>query len=267
MRQLDHIFASVADPRGPFNALAELGFPVAWPVTETRAITSGGFFLSNLEIEFAFFEGDVFHAESAPLRFTGLAFEPLPLARALPLLNQRGIQHRPPVDLGSFSNCFITHRFPSFYVFLCERRYKTHPWNDPVEDRRLKTMRPVANAAGRWEYYRGLIESGTKGPLGLVSAKQLLVGAPDISDASARWEPVLGQSTKDEPTWLLPPGPSIRLVEHPVETVLGLEISVESLDAAKEFLSTKGCLGEVAPSEVRIDPEAVWGVDLRLVPV
>lgn len=233
---------------------------------ETSAFTSGGFFLANLKIEFTHFEGDVFHREAAPLAFTGLAFEPEPLDHAVAELDARQIEHTELYPLGSFTNCFVTKLSPSFYVFLCEYHLEKYPWTDPLEGRGREAG-DIRSVAERWGYYRRLIEAGDNGPLGVVAAKELTIGTSDLSGATKQWQRLLDPVESDSSgRWHLGKGPVIRLVEHSSDGVLSLKLSVSSLQEASKHLEKVGALGNASETEVAIDPDAAWGLNLRLVP-
>lgn len=265
VRQLDHIFASIADPRGPFDAFTKLGFPPAWPVVETPTFKSGGLFLANLKIEFAYFEGDVFNREGAPLAFTGLAFEPEPLDQAVPELDRRGLDHTDLYHLGSWTNCFITNISPSFYTFLCEYHLEKYPWTDLIEGRNPAGA-GIRSVAERWDYYRGLIDAGQNGALGVVAAKEVTIGTSDLATANRQWQLLLEPVKPDSRgAWQVGNGPAIRLVEHASDAILDLKLSVTSLERAAKHLEHLSALKESGEAELVIDADAVWGLDLRLV--
>lgn len=265
VRQLDHIFASIDDPSGPFDALTTLGFPPAWPVVETSALTSGGLFLANLRIEFVYFEGDVFNRAGAPLTFTGLAFEPEPLDQAVVEMDQRGLEHTDLYSQGSFTNCFITNISSSFYTFLCEYHLEEHPWTDPIEGRGPGGG-GIGSVAERWDYYRGLIDAGQNGPLGVVAAKELTIGTSDLATASKQWQRLLDPVAADPGgAWQVGKGPAIRLVEQASDGILDLKLSVTSLERAASHLEQVGALKESGDAELVIDADAAWGLSLRLV--
>lgn len=60
-------------------------------------------------------------------------------------------------------------------------------------------------------------------------------------------------------------GPRVRLVRDERDAIRGLVFKVNDLERAKTFLREKGMLDSTSDDQTRIDPAAVYGLDIRLV--
>lgn len=96
--------------------------------------------------------------------------------------------------------------------------------------------------------------------------ERVAVGTTDLIRMRRKWNDLLEpipMNTEDE--WQLRAGPAITLVEHPCNLLVRLEIGVESLAKAREFLAGNDLLGEESSTELTLNPTAVDGLDIRLV--
>jgi len=107
------------------------------------------------------------------------------------------------------------------------------------------------------------------GPLGLESVKEVILGVTDFEEAQKRWQNFFSPTLPVAPgLWPVGDGPAIHLVPHSQNVILALVLKVASLKKAEAFLSDKGLLGainRISEDEIRIAPEKIFGLDVRLV--
>jgi hypothetical protein len=106
------------------------------------------------------------------------------------------------------------------------------------------------------------------GSIGLVSVKEVVIGATNLTAAYARWHRLLYPAEETEQGyWRLGDGPAIRLVAADNDAILYLVWEVESLAESYQVLGDMGLLGRVLDEEVRIRRDMMGGLDIRLVEV
>ncbi len=104
------------------------------------------------------------------------------------------------------------------------------------------------------------------GPLGLISVKEVIIGMADFEGSRKRWQNLLAPAPEDAPgRWPIGDGPAIHLIPHDRDAIVALVLKVASLEKAKVFLAEKGLLGTTSEQEIRIAPEKIRGLDVRLV--
>jgi hypothetical protein len=102
------------------------------------------------------------------------------------------------------------------------------------------------------------------GELGIERVREVVLAAKDLSGERGRWQRLLDPIQAIDGAWHFPAGPALRLVGGDVDRILALVCDVTSLQAAAEFLDREGMLGAADDDEVRIVPEALQGLDIRL---
>jgi hypothetical protein len=103
------------------------------------------------------------------------------------------------------------------------------------------------------------------GKLALLRVREILLSARDLSAERERWQRLLDPRPRQaDGAWHFADGPSLRLVEGKSDRIQALVCDVASLDAATDFLEREGMLGAASRSEVRVAPEALGGLDIRL---
>jgi hypothetical protein len=134
------------------------------------------------------------------------------------------------------------------HIFLSEYS----PTYVDVEQRRARLLREVRARGG--------------GPLGVMTVKEVIVGATDVKLAMNLWDRLVAPSRTVEPgLWHVGNGPAIRVVQARESRLQGIVISVASLSRAKTFLQEKRLLGSVSEGGLTIDPSKVEGLNIRLV--
>ena len=104
------------------------------------------------------------------------------------------------------------------------------------------------------------------GALGLVSVKEVVVGAANLPLAGARWRNLLHPAVENGmASWQISEGAAIRLVAAEKDAIHHMVWEVESLQEAAPLLHDLGLLGSMRGNEIRLDRQALFGLDIRLV--
>jgi len=262
IRQVDHILIETGDPGSLFTFFAEtLQLPVAWPIAEYSGFASGGVSAGNVNLEVfrpAGLQGPS-TGRRPQARALGLALEPYHLADCLPELEARGIARGPPqthvstLPDGSqgtlWTNVALTRLSkPDLSVFLCE--YSSAYLH--AEIRRNQLAGQLALRSG--------------GPLGIRSVREVVIGTRDLAGCRADWQKLLAPA-RPSSEGLLPAGrgPAIRLVSAATDRIQRIVIEVDSLEAARKFLSAKQLLGAAQARGIAIDPAKIQRLSIHLV--
>jgi hypothetical protein len=253
VRQVDHILVESSDPRALFSFFTEtLQLPVAWPVSENQEYVSGGVGTGNVNLELFRYA-----ARKIPeARYSGLAFEPYPLADALRRLQMLAIPYSPPepytstLPNGSQGVAWTTVSLPSFSkpgmsIFL----YVYSPVFLKVDVLRKQ----LGN--------RLILSNG--GPLGLLSVDEILIETTRLKSDRQAWSLLLGKPTGSG-SLRAGSGPAIRLVQGSADRIREIIFKVQSLDRAKAFLRKNKALGSVLPTRMCISPARVQGLRISL---
>jgi hypothetical protein len=248
VKQIDHLLIASRDPQALYALFTErLGLPVTWAMREMSDFVSGGVFCGNVDLEFLKLKPtDDFTA------LLGIAFEPSPLEQSIPELASRGIIARASVPFegtlpdGTQGVLWRNVTLPWFLgesmIFLCARA----PY---AKERRAR-----------------LEASFDGGALGINAVRCVMVGTTDLNRTRQKWDDLLDPvPMRDPDTWQAGAGPAITLVEHPCNRLVRLEIAVESLAKAREFLAGNDLLGDASSTELTLKPAAVDGLDIRFV--
>lgn len=245
VRRIDHMPFVVDDPGKTFSVLSE---QLSLPTFARSSITVG-----NIDLFFFKLMGE---SPTPRKPIVGIAFEPESIDEAIAELDRRGIAHDYRVDdWESFKEiwCILLEFFGSRlvdYAFIAELQYPDRTTHADVREQR-----------------RSMLSASGGGVLAVESAAEVVVGAKSPDDAIARWQRLFDPVVQTAPgLWHLGDGPSLRIVEHERDSVVCLKIRTRSLDKAAAVLRSEGLLGACSPDEVALDPEAVSGIDLRLVP-
>jgi hypothetical protein len=247
---VDHVLLQTDAPEALFATLSDVfALPVVAPFRPYGTFASGLVCAGNANVE-ALRLGPPASGPEARAKLFGIAFEPVAIADAIAELDARGIEHSPPApyphdgELKQWTNVAINGMLPASLVFLCE-------YNVDIE---------AVRAAQRAE-----LRACSGGMLGIESLREIEITATDVADAIARWEVLLSPAISPQRgTWLCGGGPAIRVRPGTVDAITSLTFDVRSLRAAGAFLERDRMLGAAHEGEVRIAPEAVQGLDLRL---
>ena len=110
------------------------------------------------------------------------------------------------------------------------------------------------------------LEAVGGGALGCASVKEIVAGVKDLEDVKGRWRKFLGAEAEVAPSvWEIADGPAVQLVPSSENRIKALVLKVSSLKKAETFLTEKGMLGALEDGQMRIAPEKIYGLDVRLV--
>lgn len=251
VRQVDHVLVVSSDAAKLFTVLSDtFQLPVAWPFSVHGTFSSGGVSLGNVNLEVI--QGPATAAKESNVQWTGFALEPEPLAVSVPELEARGIRHGVPAPFrqGFFRTRWTTVALPevsgtSMGIFLC--RY---------ED----------DIAARRRQLRDQLQSRGGGPLSIRAVQEVTCGARDETAMRGHWQKLLNPAApSSEGLWKIGDGPGVHVVPADQDGILGLVISVRSVQQARQFLEPRG-MAESQPSGVlRLGGPLFRGLGISLV--
>ncbi|HEY0319688.1 MAG TPA: hypothetical protein VGC66_01835 [Pyrinomonadaceae bacterium] len=152
----------------------------------------------------------------------------------------------------------ISRLFSGALVFLVEYEYqnfKNMPlWSDfkNHDEKRAADAEALRAQAG--------------GALGLLSVQEITVSVKDYERANENWKKLFAPvQPLAQGLWEVADGPAVRVVRGERDLIQGLVFKVADLERAKTFLREKGMLDSTSSEQIRIDPAAIYGLDIRLV--
>lgn len=286
IKRIDHIMIRVNDAiyDQVFSLFADtLHLPVAWDIHNFYPpFKAGGIMAGSINME-------IFRSGEQPLypgqaQLYGIALEAVPFVEALQEMTQRGIPHLPPyaipqgnlsnpgeyytliyvgellgsdlsrlfhseqMGLGAIDSLIFDQLFHNGTVFLCE--YNPTFWQ--ISQRR--------------EQHKIQTQAAHGGSLGLVDVRELVVGTADLAPAREQWQRLFAPLVAiNENEWQFESGPALRLVSDGRDEIVAMTWRVASLERAHIFLQSKGMLGEATAHQITIAPEAMYGLEIRLV--
>jgi hypothetical protein len=250
VRQVDHVLLHSDAPEALFETLSEtLGLPVVSPFRPQGTFASGLVCAGNANLE-AVRLGPPSSAPAGSARLFGIAFEPAaPISNVIDELDARGVGHSAPApyphdgEMRRWTNVGVEGMVPGALIFLCEYAH------DVASER--------ANM-------RAALQARDGGPLGIQSLRMIEIETQDVTAAAARWDALLLPGLSPERgTWICGEGPAVRIVRGSFDAITSLTFDVRSMRDARAFLEDEGMFGGDCGREVRIDPHAVQGLDLR----
>jgi hypothetical protein len=260
IRQVDHILIESGDPMALFSFFADtLQLPVAWPISENQGYITGGVGAGNVSLELFRYHDTGGGTRSGALeaRYTGLTFEPYPLADAIRRLQSVGIPYTPPepsvstLPNGKQGIAWTAVRLPTVARPLMSiSLYEYSPAFLKVDVRRKQ----LGN--------RLTLNNG--GPAGLLAASEIVITAKDPKKDTEIWTRLLGKPAGSG-NWRVGAGPAIRLIAGDQDRIREIILKVESLDRAKIFLKKSKLLGSVSISSVSVNPSRIQGLRISLV--
>lgn len=296
---IHHIVARADDLAPLFDILVgRLGLPVAWATQSYGWYASAGACLGNAFLEVARL-GRAPARAIGTARLFGVAIEPHPLDASLQELAARGIPHSLPIPFYGerpdgtrgvrWTNVLLGGLAGEAQEALLRSRW----WKEGTIARsvlgppvRMLTIghwaRLASSGTGRYmvfmcEYAREMVaelavgvdafrRSGG-GPLQLDGVAEVVIGASHHERARQRWQNLLAPLLPVERGYWQPgEGPGIRIVAHDEDAMLALILRTRDLASAEAWLRERRMLGSVAVGQITIDPAAIYGLDIRLVP-
>jgi hypothetical protein len=263
IRQIDHVMIKADDPRDVFAFFTEtLGLPVAWSLEERGGVVSGGVGFGNVNVEAIRFPGQLSLPSRAQL--TGFGFEPSSLPACLDELRRRGVPFGPLRPLivtdshGAKQTLFTNVTLlglsdtalpidAAMHIFLSEYS----PTYVDVGSRRARISEELVASGG--------------GSLGVISMREVVLGASDVGTMRARWQRLLSPVRPIQGAWQVGTGPAIRIVAAKANRVEELVVRVASLARARAFLQRNGLLASGPTEDVMLERSKAFGIGMRFV--
>lgn len=262
IRQVDHILVQTNDPRLLFDLFTDtLQLPIAWPIADYAAFTSGGVGAGNVNIEVLRPGSPKNPAEAggaAEAHFTGIAFEPYPLSECLTELKARGIvcntqapyiSTLPNGSKGALWTTIVLPQLsnPNLSVFLCEYNAV------------------FLKVSVRREQLGNQLVLNKGGPLGVKAVKEVIIGTTEFGRDKLLWQKLMIPAAPSPPNvWQVGNGPAIHLVSAKEDRIQRIVLKVASLEAAKNFLKGKRLLGAVSGDQITMDLSRAPGLRISL---
>ncbi len=251
VKRVDHILLTPEDPRGLYDFLTqELKLPTAWVFREYEGFASGGVFFGNVNLEALVMNQDNLSSLS---KIAGLAFEPAgPTAEVVEELKRRQITHDEPrtyefgpeqSKIKMWTTTILKDFLPGSMVFICE--YHPGLFNPPAWRKSLQRKLKEING----------------GPLGIEYVKELELRVKDKEKTLQKWQNLLSPYLfSPEGCFGIGDGPRLCLVESDKDYIHSIKIKVKSLDNAREFISSRGLLGQDKKFSIVLNPEKTYGI-------
>jgi hypothetical protein len=251
VKRIDHILLNPEEPRGLYDFLTqELKLPVAWAYREYEGFASGGIFFGNVNLEALVMNQDNL---STPSKIAGMAFEPAGLtSEVIEELKQRQIAYDEPrtyefgpeqSKIKMWTTTILTDILPGSVVFICE--YHPGLFNPPAWRKTLQKQ---------------LIEING-GPLGIEYVKEVELRISDKEKVLKKWQSLLSPHLlSPDSCFDIGDGPRLCMVESDKDSIYSIKIKVRSLDKAREFLSSRGLLGQDKKVSIILNPEKTYGI-------
>lgn len=251
VKRIDHILLTPEDPRGLYDFLTqELKLPTAWAFREYEGFASGGIFFGNVNLEALVMNQDNL---STPSKIAGMAFEPAePTAEVVEELKRRQIAHDEPrtyefgpeqSKIKMWTTTILKDFLPGSVVFICE--YHPGLFNPPAWRNTLqKKLKEIKG-----------------GPLGIEYVKELELRVKDKEKALHKWQNLLSPHLFSlDGCFAVGDGPRLCMVESDKDYIHSIKIKVKSLDNAREFLSSRGLLGQDKKFSIILNTDKTFGI-------
>lgn len=268
--QPDHLSVRVNDAQKLHCLFTEvLGLPVSWPLECLTFATFSWVSVGNTNIEFwqASNNSDLPLDGKPLIPFVhGMAVDCDNVAQTVAQLGDIGFACTPAKTFGTsvadglqVDACtkaqLLEISAPMCQVFLCHwhREGLIFPWKEKLStaERRINEKRAFSASGG-----------GTLGILGLAEIRMCV---PDIQRAARGWDLASRRMAKGGYFWDLGNSIVLSMHEGASHMMTTLLFRVDSLEKAKDALRERGLLGEHTADEAQILPEAVDGLDFRLI--
>jgi pimeloyl-ACP methyl ester carboxylesterase len=248
VRQIDHVLFVTPGGSALVSLLTDtLRLPRVWPQPGDTWTASSGIGFGNVTLE-------VFHTPPAEAprvgRITSLALQPVNLETALKELQSRSVAHNPPPQKvrapGEPPPRWTTVGLQGFGhgLFLIQYVFD-------MDERRDRFDRMLREQKG--------------GPLGIIRVNEVVIATEQPDQVRSQWKSLLGPAiSAKEDVWISGAGPRIRLVKTGDSRASEFGIEIKSLSQATEALRRLRIPYVTTKHEIRIDPEALFGLRLIL---
>jgi len=252
VRQIDHVLFSTPGGSALVSLLTEtLRLPKVWPQPGDSWTASSGIGFGNVTLE-------VFHAPPIPTaegpavgRITSLALQPVNLETALKELQSRSIVHNPPPQ-----TVRAPGEPPPRWTTVGLRGF----------GHGLFLIQYVFDMDERRERFDRILREQKGGPIGIIRVNEVVIATEQPEQVRSQWKSLLGPaiSTRED-VWIAGQGPRVRLVKKGDPRTGEFTVEVRSLSVATEALRRLRIPSVKTKNEIRIDPEALFGLRLVLI--
>jgi hypothetical protein len=251
VKRIDHILLAPEDPRGLYDFMTqELKLPVAWAFREYEGFASGGVFFGNVNLEALVMNRDNLSTQS---KIAGIAFEPAgPTDEVIEELKRRQIAYDEPrtyefgpeqSKIKMWTTTILTDFFQGSVVFICE--YHPGIFNPPAWRNTLQKQ----------------LEEIKGGSLGIEYVKEVELQVSDKEKALQKWQNLLSSYiVSPDGCFAVGDGPRLCMVESDKDSIHSIRIKVKSLDKAREFLSSRGLLGQDKKDSITLNTHKTYGI-------
>ena len=251
VKRIDHILLTPEDPRGLYDFLTqELKMPIAWAFREYEGFASGGVFFGNMNLEALVMNRDNLSTQS---KIAGIAFEPAgPTDEVVEEIRRRKIAYDEPrtyefgpeqSKIKMWTTTILTDFLQGSVVFICE--YHPGIFNPPAWRKTLQKQ----------------LEEIKGGPLGIEYLKEVELRVKDKEKTLKKWQNLLSPHLlSPDGCFAVGDGPRLCMVESDKDYIHSMKIKVNSLDKAREFLSSRGLLGQDKKVSITLNPEKTFGI-------
>jgi len=268
--QPDHLSVRVNDAEKLHRLFAEvLRLPISWPLQSIAFAKFSWVSVGNTNIEFwqASNNSDL-PLEGKPLipYVHGIAVDCDDVAKTVEQLRRIGFACTPAKSFGTsgadgvqLNACtkaqLLEISAPKCQVFLCHWHPEglIFPWKEKLgaTERRRREKQALSESGG--------------GALGISGLAEIRMSVPDIEHAARGWDRVYRRITGRDHCWDLGNKMMLSLHAGSLQMVTSLMFRVHSFEKANDALKERGLLGEHTENEAQILPDAVDGLDFRLV--
>jgi hypothetical protein len=270
LRQPDHLSVRVNDAEKLHRLFADvLGLPVSWPLESIAFARFSWVSVGNSNIEFwqASNNSDLPLNGKPLIPFVhGIAVDCDDVAKTVEQLSGIGFACTQAKSFGTSSAegvqvdaCtkaqLLEISAPKCQVFLCHwhREGLIFPWKEKLStaERRRNEKRALSASGG--------------GALGILGLAEIRMSVPDIEHAARGWDLVYRRIAGRGHSWDLGDKMMLSLHAGPLQMVTSLMFRVHSFEKANDALKERGLLVEHTENEAQILPDAVEGLDFRLI--
>lgn len=253
VKKVDHVTVVTQNSQQLFDVLSgTLGLPVAWPMAQYPGFSSGGVQAGNVNIEALGGPSSAGSGGGFGASVYGIVLEPYALTKVTPELKARGAKPGKPTvqtavikgaPVPVWTNVTLSALArPNYTVYLCQY--------SPTYASLLSSHKV----------------SGPLGNIGVTSMRELVISAKDPQAVKKQWQAALAPAPMSSSgVMTIGTGPAIRFIKGSSDAIVSFVLTVKSLSKAKDYLQSKGLLGESSANELRLAPGAVQGLDIRIV--
>jgi PKD repeat protein len=256
IKQVDHLMVQVSEPELVYDLFSgDLGLPVAWPMVNYGAFSTGGVSFGNVNMELLKSSQEMRQQGLIPdgNGIVGVAFQPLgPLGSTVKTLNVYQVPHGPLIPFNVtengttqtlWKNLELSNMMPGSMIFYCE-----YTFNQTGFRHRMEQSLAAANG----------------GCLGITRMKEITVEYADPS-VLEEWQRLLPGVPGRTPEFRDGgEGVTVHLVKSGRNAISSITVEVKSLESAKTVLEEKGLLGVVSEGKISINPDTISGLQVYM---